>query len=173
MGDVASAAASTVTSHTRIDTDVQLRSAMTRRWTVIVSLCQSSCAVGSLSMTEEERMHPVLLPMQDLVDDIPRVLLEASIGGGWWLSPDAPATAASARQAMEGAADGLMSAHAAMARLDFRSPEAVRDTLRDLEVQLALVADSRELVEKRVREIQALLVEQYKRGDADPEDWVR
>jgi hypothetical protein len=38
---------------------------------------------------------------------------------------------------------------------------------------LAMVAECRELVEKRVREIQALLVEQYKRGDADPDDWVR
>jgi hypothetical protein len=28
-------------------------------------------------------------------------------------------------------------------------------------------------VEKRVCEVQALLVEQYKRGQADPDDWVR
>ena len=35
------------------------------------------------------------------------------------------------------------------------------------------VSECRELVEKRVREVQALLVEQYKRGDADPDDWVR
>ena len=111
--------------------------------------------------------------LQDLVDDLPRVLEEASIGGGWSLSPDAPATTASARQAMEGAADGLMSAHADLARIDLRSPEEVRDALRELEVQVAMVAESRELVEKRVREIQALLVEQYKRGDADPDDWVR
>ena len=89
------------------------------------------------------------------------------------MSPDAPATAASARQALEGAADGLMPAHAKVARLDLGSPEAVRDTLRELEVQLAEVAECREVVEKRVREIQGLLVEQYKRGDADPEDWIR
>jgi hypothetical protein len=111
--------------------------------------------------------------LQDLVDNMPRVLEEASIGGGWSLSPDAPATTVSARQAMEGAADGLMSAHAELARVDFRSTDAVRETLDGLEVQLAMVAECRELVEKRVREIQALLVEQYKRGDADPDDWVR
>ncbi|MFZ0249869.1 MAG: hypothetical protein WAL61_07975 [Acidimicrobiales bacterium] len=111
--------------------------------------------------------------LQNLVDAMPSVLLEASIGGGWSLSPDAPATTASARQAMDGAADGLMSAHAELARVDFRSPDAVRETLDGLEVQLAMVAECREQVEKRVREIQALLVEQYKRGDADPDDWVR
>ena len=40
-------------------------------------------------------------------------------------------------------------------------------------MQRAMVAESRELVEMKVREIQALLVAQYKRGEADPEDWVR
>ena len=111
--------------------------------------------------------------LQDLVDGMPRVLEAASIGGGWSLSPDAPATTASARQAVEGAADGLMPAHAELARLDPHSPEAVRDTLRELEVQVSMVSERRELVERRVREVQALLAEQYKRGEADPDDWVR
>ena len=111
--------------------------------------------------------------LQDLVDDMPRVLEAASIGGGWSMSPDAPATTTSARQAMEGAADGLMSAHGDLARIDLRSPEVVRAALQELEIQRASVAECRELVETRVRQIQALLVEQYKRGDADPDDWVR
>jgi hypothetical protein len=111
--------------------------------------------------------------LQDLVDDLPRLLQEASIGGGWSLSPDASSSTASAREAMEGAADGLMSAHGDVARLDLRSPEQVQSVLLELEMQRATVSESRELVEKKVREIQALLVEQYKRGVADPEDWVR
>ncbi len=111
--------------------------------------------------------------LQDLVDSMPRVLEAASIGGGWSLSPDAPATTASARQAMEGAADGLMPAHAELARLDPRSPEAVRKRSASSRLQVSMVSERRELVEKRVREVQALLVEQYKRGDADPDDWVR
>jgi hypothetical protein len=111
--------------------------------------------------------------LQDLVDDLPRVLQEASIGGGWSLSPDSPATSASARQAREGAADGLMSAHSNLASIDLRSPDEVEGALRELEVQQGMVSEYRELIERRVREIQALLVEQYKRGDADPEDWVR
>ena len=111
--------------------------------------------------------------VQVLVDDLPRVLEEASIGGGWSLSPDALATSGSARQALEGAADELMSAHRELARIDLRSPKEVQDALRELEAQRAMVAASRELVEKKVREIQALLVEQYKEGIADPDDWVR
>jgi hypothetical protein len=111
--------------------------------------------------------------LQDLVDDLPRVLQDASIGGGWSLSPDAPATSASARQALEGAADGLMSAHSDLARIDLGSLEEVAGALRDLEMQRAMVAESRELVEQKVREIQALLVAQYKDGIADPDDWVR
>ena len=66
-----------------------------------------------------------------------------------------------------------MPAHAELARFDPRSPEAVRETLREIEVQVSMVSERRELVEKRVREVQALLVERYKRGDADPDDWVR
>jgi hypothetical protein len=111
--------------------------------------------------------------LQALVDDLPRVIEEASIGGGWSLSPDALATSASAREAMDGAADGLMSAHSAVARIDLGSRQQVQDALRELEAQRAMVAESRELVEKRVREMQALLVDQYKEGIADPDDWVR
>jgi hypothetical protein len=111
--------------------------------------------------------------LQGLVDDLPRVLKEASLGGGWSLSPDALATSASARQALEGAADGLMSAHSDVARIDLGSPEEVEGALRNLEMQCAMVAESRERVEKKVREIQALLVAQYKEGTADPDDWLR
>ena len=74
---------------------------------------------------------------------------------------------------MEGAADGLMSAHGVMARIDLRSSEEVQGALRELEMQRAMVAETRELVEKKVRELQALLVAQYKEGIADPDDWVR
>src|ERR1700678_2928798 len=48
--------------------------------------------------------------LQELVDNMPRVLEPASIGGGWSLAPDAPAPTESARQAIAGAADGLMPA---------------------------------------------------------------
>jgi hypothetical protein len=111
--------------------------------------------------------------LQDLVEDLPRVLREASVGGGWSLSPDAPATSASARQAVEGAADGLMPPHSDLARIDLGSAEEVEGALRDLEMQRAMVVESRELVEKKVRELQALLVAQYKEGIADPDDWIR
>jgi hypothetical protein len=128
-----------------------------------------SVDIGALKALEETPEGD----LQALVENMPRVLETASIGGGWSLSPDAPATTASARQAVEGAADGLMPVHAALARLDLRSSVAVRETLRELEIQLTMVSHRREQVEQRVREIQQLLAEQYKRGEADPDDWVR
>ena len=66
-----------------------------------------------------------------------------------------------------------MSAHGETARIDLRSPEEVQGALRELEMQRAMVAETRELVEKKVRELQAPLVAQYKEGIADPDDWVR
>jgi hypothetical protein len=111
--------------------------------------------------------------LQALVDDLPRVLAAASIGGGWSLSPDAPASSTSARQAIEGAADGLMAGHSALARIDFGSEEELRGALDELEVQLTMVAERRELVEERLRGIQAIVVQQYKRGEADADDWLR
>src|ERR1700735_4757294 len=81
---------------------------------------------------------------------------------------EAPAPAASARQAVEGAADGLMSAHGDLARIDFESPGEVEGALRELEMQRAMVVESREMVEMKVRELQALLVAQYKDGIANP-----
>jgi len=128
-----------------------------------------SVDIGALKALEETPPGD----LQALVDNMPRVLETASIGGGWSLSPDAPATTASARQALEGAADGLMPVHAQLVRLDLGSPVAVRETLRELEIQLTMVSERREMVERRVRELQKLLAEQYKRGEADPDDWVR
>jgi hypothetical protein len=49
----------------------------------------------------------------------------------------------------------------------------VEGALQELEMQRAMIVESRELVEKKVRELQALLVAQYKAGVADPDDWVR
>jgi hypothetical protein len=49
----------------------------------------------------------------------------------------------------------------------------VEGALQDLEMQRAMIVESRELVEKKVRQLQALLVAQYKQGIADPDDWLR
>jgi hypothetical protein len=110
--------------------------------------------------------------LQQAVDDLPAVLAAASIGGGWSLSSDAPATMAAADLAVAGEADGLLTAHAALATTDLHSPEEVARITVTVENQLAEVTDRRELVEQRLRELQGLIVRRYQRGDAKVDDWL-
>jgi hypothetical protein len=110
--------------------------------------------------------------LQGLVDDLPHLLATASIGGGWSLSPDSVSTMKSANGAIEGEADGLLSAHRQLAMSDLHSHEAVARVLSELETQLAQVTERLSAVEKRVQELQAALVQQYKSGAADADDWV-
>ena len=107
-----------------------------------------------------------------VIEDLPRLLATASIGGGWSLSPDATTTMGSAGRVQAGEADALMSAHSQVAQVEFRSPEAVGRLIGELDVQLAVATDRLELVEAKVREIQAALVERYKSGDATTGDWL-
>ena len=60
-----------------------------------------------------------------------------------------------------------------LASISWISPGEVEGALQDLEMQRAMIVESRELVEKKVRQLQALLVAQYKQGIADPDDWIR
>jgi septation ring formation regulator EzrA len=110
--------------------------------------------------------------LQSLVDDLPHLLATASIGGGWSLSPDSIATMKSANGAVEGEADGLLSAHSRLATSDLHSRQAVAEVLSELEAQLAQVTERLSAVETRVQELRAALVEQYKSGAADADDWV-
>jgi hypothetical protein len=107
-----------------------------------------------------------------MIGDLPRLLATASIGGGWPLSPDATTTMGSAGRVQTGEADALMSAHSQVAQVEFRSPEAVGRVIGELEAQLAVATDRLELVEAKVREIQAALVQRYKSGDATTGDWL-
>jgi hypothetical protein len=110
--------------------------------------------------------------LQALVDELPRLLATSAIGGGWSLSPDSVATMKSANGAIEGEADGLLTAHSQLALADLHSHEAVARALSELETQLAQVTERLDSVERRVRELRAVLVEQYKSGAADADDWV-
>jgi len=110
--------------------------------------------------------------LQAMVDDLPRVLTESSIGGGWSLSSDSPVTLAAADQALAGQASTLMSTHAVMARTDFHSPDEVGRAIADVDGQLTEVCDRRTRVEQALRDVQDLIIEQYKRGSAHVDDWL-
>lgn len=128
-----------------------------------------SVDVGVLQSIAEDPERDV----QAVVNDLPHLLATASIGGGWSLSPDSPATMRSAGQALEGEANGLLSAHGEIALVDFRSHEDITRAIEDLEAQLGMVTSRRDSVEKRLAELRGLLVEKYKSGDATIEDWIR
>jgi hypothetical protein len=114
--------------------------------------------------------HPDAL--QELIDDLPRILIESSIGGGWSLSPDSQVTLAAADQAMAGQAGALMSTHAAMATTDFRSRTDVDAAISAVDGQLTVVSDRRDQVEQTLRDLQSTLVDQYRSGAAHVDDWL-
>ncbi len=110
--------------------------------------------------------------LQSTVDELPEILASASIGGGWSLSSDSPIAMASARQALQGEAEGMLSAHGRIAEMDPGRPESIQSALDDVEEQLAQVAGLRESVERSLRLHQTAIVERYKSGDADVDDWL-
>ncbi|MGD0882164.1 MAG: hypothetical protein ABSB09_11410 [Acidimicrobiales bacterium] len=112
------------------------------------------------------------IDLQTTVDELPGILASASIGGGWSLSSDSPIAMASARQALQGEAEDMLSAHGRIADMDVRRPESVQRVLDDVEEQLELVAELRESVERSLREHQTAIVERYKSGDAHTDDWL-
>lgn len=110
--------------------------------------------------------------LQALVDDLAGVLASASVGGGWSLSSDALSTMVSANRTLLGEADGLLSAHGGLATADLNSPEAIVRVVGEIEDQLANVTVRSERVEQRIREVQALIVQQYASGLARVDDWL-
>jgi hypothetical protein len=108
-----------------------------------------------------------------VVSSLPETLASASLGGGWSLSPDAPATMNSAEQLIEGEADGLLGLHRRLARADISSPTELAPLVADLEVELAAVTRRWEDAEARLRNLQSQLVTKYKTQQASVDDWLR
>ena len=52
------------------------------------------------------------------------------------------------------------------------SPADVARALRELEEQLESVAERRDAVEHRLREVRAAIVQQYKDGTLTPDEWL-
>jgi hypothetical protein len=108
-----------------------------------------------------------------VVASLPETLAAASIGGGWSLSPDAPATMHSAERLVEGEADGLLTLHARLEGADIGSPDEAAALLRELEVQLASVTQRWEDAEAALHRLQSQLATKYKTGEASVDDWLR
>jgi len=107
------------------------------------------------------------------VESLPRTLATASLGGGWSLSPDSPATMASAEQLADGEADELLALHMKIASADIAKPSDLEPLVTELETQLAEVTRRWESAEARLRNLQSQLVAKYKTGEASVDDWLR
>jgi hypothetical protein len=107
---------------------------------------------------------------QSVVDNLPAILARSSMHG-FSLPPDLPREAGGCGPAFD-RADDLMSSHRQMARTDFESPDDVAQALRELEEQLESITLRRDAVEKRLREVRAAIVQQYKDGTLTADDWL-
>ena len=65
-----------------------------------------------------------------------------------------------------------MSAHQLMAYTDLTSRPDVQRVLRSILEQLANLALRREIVEARLQEIRAAIVQQYRDGEVSTRDWL-
>ena len=110
---------------------------------------------------------------ESVVDALPEALASASLGGGWSLSPDSPATMNSAEQLAEGEADGLLGLHTKLAHVDISVPDDLTPLVAEFEVELACVTQRWEETEARLRSLQSQLVAKYKSGRASVDDWLR
>jgi hypothetical protein len=108
---------------------------------------------------------------QALVDNLPTLLAESPGPEDWKMPPDLPRDPAAPGGPL-GMSGALVSAHDEMARTDFGSPADVARALRELEEQLESVAERRDAVEHRLREVRAAIVQQYKDGTLTPDEWL-
>jgi hypothetical protein len=108
------------------------------------------------------------------VDELPDILANGWVGGGWSLSPDATASVAAAAEvevAMD-QSDGLLRLHADVVLSDLADPDVVGALRADVEQLRAELVERREQLESRIRKIQEVVRHQYASGAASVDDWL-
>jgi hypothetical protein len=106
------------------------------------------------------------------VDDLPDILAEGWVGGGWSLSPDATASVAAAAEVAMDQSDGLLRLHADVVLSDLSDPDEVDALLADVEQLRAELVERRGQLEGRIRKIQEVVRLQYASGAASVDDWL-
>ena len=105
-------------------------------------------------------------------------MLAARTWGDGWTVPDPEDLGPPVREDWEDGwdvftrSDLLMSAHQQMAYTDLTSRPDVQRVLRSILEQLANLALRREIVEARLQEIRAAIVQQYRDGEVSTRDWL-
>jgi hypothetical protein len=106
------------------------------------------------------------------VDDLPDILADGWVGGGWSLSPDATASVAAAAEVAMDQSDGLLRLHADVVLSDLSDPDVVGALLADVEHLRAELVERRGQLESRIRKIQEVVRLQYASGAASVDDWL-
>jgi hypothetical protein len=135
-----------------------------------------SYALGVLSLDDEILQQAYLTPgetdLQSLVDDLPRLLANGWIGGGWSLSPDAVASVTAADDLTRDYAQGLLGLHAKIVSSDLRDPQVVDELLEQVKQEKLTLSNLRDVMERRIRDIQAVVLHHYTTGAASIDDWL-
>ena len=135
-----------------------------------------SYAVGVLSLDVEILTRGASGESGDVlaarVDDLPDILADGWVGGGWSLSPDAGASVAAAAEVAMDQSDGLLRLHADVVLSDLADPDEVGALLADVEQLRAELVERRGQLEGRIRKIQEVVRLQYASGAASVDDWL-
>lgn len=110
--------------------------------------------------------------LQMLVDRLPELLATGWVGGGWSLSPDAAVSVQAADDLTKDHAQGLLELHGELAASDVTDPIVTEDLKARVNQEHSALRHRRDELERRVREIQAVLREHYKSGTASVDDWL-
>jgi hypothetical protein len=135
-----------------------------------------SYAIGVLSLDVEILTRDGTALSEEVlaarVDDLPDILADGWVGGGWSLSPDATASVAAAAEVAMDQSDGLLRLHAAVVLSDLADPGVVDELLADVERLRAELVERRGQLEGRIRRIQEAVLAQYGSGVASVDDWL-
>ena len=135
-----------------------------------------SYAIGVLSLDMEILTRGEVAPSGDvlatMVDDLPDILANGWVGGGWSLSPDAAASVGAAAEIALDQSNGLLRLHADVVLSDLADPDVVGDLLTSVEELRNELVARRDELESRIRKIQEVVVKQYGSGAASVDDWL-
>jgi hypothetical protein len=135
-----------------------------------------SYAIGVLSLDVEILARGTSGESGDVlaarVDDLPDILADGWVGGGWSLSPDAAASVAAAAEVAMDQSDGLLRLHADVVLSDLADPDEVGALRADVEQLRAELVERRGQLEGRIRKIQEAVRLQYASGAASVDDWL-
>ena len=135
-----------------------------------------SYAIGVLSLDVEILTRGASGESGDVlaarVDDLPDILADGWVGGGWSLSPDAAASVGAAAEIAMDQSEGLLRLHADVVMGDLADPDVVGDLLISVEQLRAELVERRGQLEGRIRKIQEVVRLQYASGAASVDDWL-